>query len=170
MLAKRLRRRVGQHLFAQDIIGQRVPIEKLRGFLFRRPPFTKRKPFFIVRSFYPSDSLSSSEPSHMCKVAFYVDFVYKNVYKASMKTNGYMLRLFSYNRPSRLRTQGRTLRSKGHFAACPSASRTVPPERRSLLRGDPRLHKRLQEGVDIGSRARLVHIVRSNHARDDLVA
>lgn len=47
---------------------------------------------------------------------------------------------------------------------------SLPPERRSLFRGDPRLHKRLQEGVDIGSRARLVHIVRFNHARNDLVA
>ena len=47
---------------------------------------------------------------------------------------------------------------------------SLPPERRSLLRGDPRLHKRLQEGVDIGGRARLVHIVRFNHARNDLVA
>lgn len=47
---------------------------------------------------------------------------------------------------------------------------SLPPERRSLLRGDARLHKRLQEGVDIGSRARLVHIVRFNHARNDLVA
>ena len=107
----------------------------------------------------------------MCKVAFYVDFVYKNVYKASMKTNGYMLRLFSYNRPSRLRAQGRTLRSKGHFDVLPfRIGAFLSLERRSLLRGDPRLHKRLQEGVDIGSRARLVHIVRSNHARNDLVA
>lgn len=47
---------------------------------------------------------------------------------------------------------------------------SLPPERRSLLRGDTSLHKRLQEGVDIGSRARLVHIVRFDHARNDLVA
>ena len=57
MQAKRLRRRVGQHLFAQDIIGPRNPIEKTKGFPLPKTPLYKTETVFhcaVILSLGPS--------------------------------------------------------------------------------------------------------------------